>query len=58
MAIIRDKPMAASHAERVNIIRGARDMFEDKLLGQMARPIKMVSIMASKQSKADRRWVR
>lgn len=53
MAIIKDRPMAASQAERVNIINGARVIDGERLFGQMVRPIKIVSIIASRHRRAD-----
>lgn len=58
VAIIRDRPIAASQADRVSIISGAISIEDVKLFGHMAMPIKIVSIMASKHSRADSRWVR
>lgn len=45
--------MAASQADNVSIINGAISIEGVRLLGHMAMPIKMVSIIVSRHSRAD-----
>lgn len=58
MAIIRDRPKAASQEDIVNITRGVIKGLANIWWGQRLRPMKIVNIIPSKHKRADRRCMR
>lgn len=58
VAIIRDNPSPASQAENVSIISGDSSGEEVSSDGQRLRLIKIVNIIPSRQSRAERRCMR
>lgn len=58
VAIIRDRPKAASQDDIVSMIRGVIKGLANIWWGQRLRPIKMVSIIPSRHKRADKRCMR
>lgn len=58
VAIIKDRPRAASQADNVSMINGLMSGFKVRWLGQRLSPMKMVNIIPSRHRRADKRCIR